>query len=224
MRESDWLDPPFLSGRLEPLNWSSDPDELNRLKKTPGIIIRWFEDREIDQAENSIEVYQSKAQNALHVFSRLSGKSVNIPVLGSVIAARKNKWGGDTVGVCTAVKEIDGESIDKMKALPNNSLAQLDQLIVTLLEDMHQAYREGRPSFTDLTPNQFVYGHPVGSNEPDQWWLVDVGPEGVDEQLSGKGWENRMKKVEELLWQLKRWFGVQLPQAERKLQAIKKKM
>lgn len=27
MRESDWLNPSFLSGALEPLNWSHDPDE-----------------------------------------------------------------------------------------------------------------------------------------------------------------------------------------------------
>lgn len=221
MRESDWLSPPFLSGKLEPLNWSIDPNSINRLENTPGILIRWFEARDIDYSENPSAGYLHRAQITLRAFSRLAEKGVSVPLLGAVVAARKNKWGGDTLGICTAVKEIEGTSLEHMKALPDaESQAELDQLLALLIQDMYQAFQSGQPAFWDFHVSQFKYGHPVGTNEPKHWWVLDVGHEGVSERLSKSDLEEKLNLVSRMVDNL----HISLPETKEQIRAIRKKL
>ena len=180
MRESDWLNPPFLSGQLEPLDWSQmGPDRLNKLENKPGIIIRWFSDPWMKYEGEEKAAYGKWAKHVLDVCARLFKKGVNIPLIGAAIARREGK-----MGICTAVKEIEhegkrGKNLDEMLILPERASEQLDQQLYLLVEDAYEALQHSQPVLWDIKAAQYVYGHPAGENGPDDFWLVDVGPEGI---------------------------------------------
>lgn len=150
----------------------------------------------------------------------MQNAGIRIPYVCSVIG--KSDSG---LAIFTVVDTIEGQSLAKY--LPQELVHQIDELIATVLREMLKALQKGRAYFWDISGENFVYGHPYGTDEADQIYLVDVGQDGfvsVHDELYLKIFPHFLDVIEAELRKIEAGSGLHnvFPQARTALFTIRK--
>ncbi len=140
-------------------------------------------------------------KKAESVFNRLQ-KEYGIHVINMDMVL-----GQDTAGdkkMYMLVDKIEGENVEKVESVPIEEKNKFDAFYSGLLSYIRDSFKTNDANFfSDIKPDQFVYGHKVGeTNERDEIYLVDTEPQLHDlNTLSPEEKEELLQKYKEYMLQ-----------------------
>ncbi len=141
---------------------------LREFKDNPNKIVR--EEMMInDSINDSIRHYA----NVRKQFESLQSEyGVNVPGIDVVIGENDR----EEKKVFMVVDKIEGENLEEIKSLPEDSKEKLEKFYVGVLESMLNAYKKEEAFLGDVAPRNLVYGHEAKEQgAEDDFYLVDVG-------------------------------------------------
>lgn len=154
-----------------------DNEFIKELKGNKDKLVR--EEKVINgSVHESIAYYSQMKQQFKHMQSHYG---INMPDTDIVIG--ENAKGDPTVFL--VVDKIDGESLKRIKNLPESAKYKLERFYLGILNSMYDAYRKGEAFFNDINLGNFMYGHKSKENNVgDDFFLSDIGP-AASESLGG---------------------------------------
>ncbi len=141
---------------------------LKELKSDPNKIVR-RETLVNDSIDDTILFYKD-VKNMFEAMKHNYG--VNIPDMDMVIGELRQ----DKKYMFMIVDKIEGSNLNDAKNLPESAKEKFETFYVGILQSVLDAYKENKPFFFDLKPDNIMYGHKSkDENTENDFFLSDVG-------------------------------------------------